>query len=186
LPRVFVAIDVPDDIKRLIYRDIERMKDHGVRASFPKREALHLTIKFLGDVAIDRIGRIVDSLKDVAVRVKGFELTVKNRGVFPNSTRPRVVWVGVDGSPSLEKLKNLVDDTLEKLGFSREDREFKPHVTIARIKWLDEAGRSFIKGLISEEVLYGTFRVEKIVLYESILKPDGAVYRVIEEFHLGV
>lgn len=184
MPRVFVAIDIPGNLKELINRDIERMKDYGIRASFPRMEALHVTIKFLGEVSLDMVSKVVDSLKEVVKKVNSFDLTVKNRGVFPNSAKPRVVWVGIESSPHLERLKELVDDNLERLGFTREDREFRPHVTIARLKWLDGAGKDFIRKLTKEEMLYGAFKVDKVILYESILKPEGAVYRVIEEFYL--
>jgi 2'-5' RNA ligase len=187
LPRVFLAIDIPEDIKNLIAKDLEFLKSisSNLKASYPRVECLHITLKFIGEIEGKRVGEVIKVLRTTLRGFGSLKLGVKNRGVFPSLERPRVLWIGVDITDRLVFLRRLVEDKLHELGFPYDDKEFKPHITIARIKWIDRDGKNFIRGFVDENKEYGIFEAKKVVFYESILKPDGAIYKSIEEFTLG-
>jgi 2'-5' RNA ligase len=105
-----------------------------------------------------------------------FSIRVCGVGVFPNHKRPRVVWAGVDACKGLISIQEAIEERMELLGFSREEREFRPHLTIGRFR----SGRSsvgFMRAIDSyRDVELGHFDVDSISLMRSDLRPDGAVY----------
>jgi 2'-5' RNA ligase len=161
-----------------------REEAHGVRASWEREEKLHLTLKFFGDTEESRVERLTDALKRAASLINPFELSLQGTGAFPPSGLPRVLWLGVtDASGQLDRLHKRVEDECAPLGFARERKPFRPHLTIARLRSPEGAKRlaSLHKALKFEA---GSFGVAEIVLIKSELLPQGSRHTAISHHRL--
>ena len=144
-------------------------------------ENLHFTLKFLGEVPREKLAVLKSSLNS-AVRQDSFLLRLGSIGYFPSVTRPRIIWVGlVAGEAHLMTLAQTVENSCAQAGFSKEDKPFQPHLTIARAR--DDFSLPKITQDIPTSFKTET-QVSKISLIESQLLPKGPVYKVIEDFHL--
>jgi 2'-5' RNA ligase len=182
--RAFVAIKIDPEVAQRI-SEIQAKFDKnlgGIRWVRP--ENLHLTLKFLGQVDDDKLPPMMDSLGRVFHSMPRFSVSCSGLGVFPDIRRARVLWVGLEGKP-LSSLAARVDDALVPLGFAREKREFKPHLTIGR--WRESAGRPDLLRRELEtgkEHDFGPSRMNEVILFQSMLKPTGAVYTPLKVFPL--
>ncbi len=142
-----------------------------------KPEGIHLTLKFLGNVTPETIDLIKPVLAEIGSRTAVFRLQAAGCGAFPNVKQPRVIWAGMRGeSEPLIRLQKEVDLALAGLGFQPEDRPFKPHLTLGRVR-----GRQHLLALqqlllAHQEFTAEPFDVTELVLYKSELRPDGARY----------
>ncbi len=179
MPRLFVAIDLPEDSKSAILR---LRQDDLPPGRWPRRDALHLTLHFIGNVpeAVARAyGR---TLREVDA--PAFDLRIAGVGQFPIEARPRVIWAGVENTPPLRDVYEAVGVALEREGFQRERRRFHPHITLMRFK------KPLRRGLASTwirahmDFFTEPFPVTEFALYESDLKPSGAVYSKREVYNL--
>jgi len=186
--RSFIAIDLPENIKSEI-----RQLQEDFRKSFPRFKwvlitSIHLTLKFLGNVADNQLDPIRKELQKIAEEQPAFRLSLKETGLFPDMRRPRVVWVGLgDDIEALSHLQKRIDSALTPLGFVPEKRAFTPHLTLARIPEglkpveLEEFGKQWIATQINSS-LY--LVVKAVNLMKSTLRPTGAVYDVLASFPL--
>lgn len=180
--RLFIAVEVPPDARRALERvqaELQReVPDHVVRWVRP--EGIHVALKFLGDVPRGSIAEIQLALEE-AVRGHGpFSLTAFGLGAFPNTRRPRVVWIGVEGEiRRLKALRRSVEETVSPLGYPSEDRPFEPHLTLGRVERGASRSELDLIGDLVERSEIGelaSWRVEAVSLMRSELKPGGAVY----------
>jgi len=147
---------------------------------------LHLTVKFLGAVAEDRIEAIAGALTGAVVGAAAFEAQIEGLGAFPSAARPRVVWAGVTaGAGAMGDLAGRVDEALAALGFAREARPFSPHVTLGRVR---QPGRApalteALRGAVGRP--FGRLRVARACLMRSELSPRGARYTELAGARLG-
>ncbi len=147
-------------------------------------ENLHLTLKFLGDVEEVRVSSIRAAVRDALADNTRFLVTARGLGVFPDSRRPRVLWVGL-ASPELARLAGRVERALGPLGFERATAPLQPHVTIGR--WRRPESRSDrLRGELARwrDHEFGEFWVDAATLFRSTLRPEGAVYDPLEVFPL--
>lgn len=150
---------------------------------------IHLTLKFLGDVPAEQLPRIYGAVEHTAACHAPFQLEVANVGCFPNTRRPRVVWVGLKGDlEALLRLQGDLEGALERLGYPRERRPFTPHLTIARVK--QQAVSSEVAALGQSIATYGPVTlgivdVSRIHVIKSTLQPSGAVYTDLSSAQLG-
>ena len=181
--RCFVAIDIPEDVKAEIAGLQHSLKQLGARISWARSEGMHLTLKFLGDVESGLIPDVIDALDAAVSSSKAFTVSAEGVGCFPNSRRPRVMWVGLDGGDSLMAVQEAVEAAMAPLGFDREKRKFNPHLTLGRVKspqGIDDVVRRMEQlGFHRRE-----FPALEIRLMQSDLKPTGAVYSVIHTISL--
>jgi len=182
--RAFLALDPPPDILHRI-ADIQGMLKRHIRGaiSWVRPEGIHLTLKFFGDVSADQVSMITEV---VAVHTTGatpFNLDVTGFGVFPRLQRPRVLWLGIGGEVErLIHLQKAIDGGLERCGFSREERPFRAHLTLARIK-LPQGLTGIEKTLAGQEAVEaGRFTAGRLTLFRSELTPQGAIYTVLNHF----
>jgi 2'-5' RNA ligase len=175
--RLFIAIEIPDEIKESLIEAQRSLKGSGVEASWPRPEGIHLTLKFLGEVAEPRIPEMMKSLQQAATGTGPVRLELSGAGTFPNPKNARVAWVGLNGDiEKLSRLQATVEEAMIGMGFKREERAFTPHLTLGRIKYIRSreswlAALDGIKGIKSR-----TFEAASISLMKSELKPSGAVY----------
>lgn len=135
--RVFVAIELPRDVRARLGEHIKVVRDSipEARASWSREDNLHLTLKFLGDVPVTNVERLSTAASIAATKVEPFEIVVEGCGSFPPRGQPRVLWIGIDDpSGKLSELYRGLDDECASVGFAREPRPFHPHLTIARIR----------------------------------------------------
>lgn len=183
--RAFVAIKIDPEVAQRICAAQSKLDKSMTSIRWVKPENLHLTLKFLGPVSDDKVTRIADSLERALHPLARFSVSCRGLGVFPDIRRAKVIWVGLEGKP-IADLAATVEAALEPLGFPREKREFKPHLTIGR--WRESAGRP---DLLRRELEsgqkqdFGSSQMNEVILFQSVLKPTGAVYTPLKVFPLA-
>jgi len=187
--RSFIAIELPDEVKLGLVKlqaQLKLGKQPAVKWVDPN--SIHLTLKFLGNVPVDKIGDITGVIEKAAQEISPFHLEVKDLGVFPNLRRVQVVWVGISGQVDrLCQLQQRIESNLAPLGFAPESRPFTPHLTLARVRdraSLDERQRfgQLIANTKFETAF--TLEVEAISLMRSQLTREGAIYSRISSVKL--
>ena len=179
--RSFIAIELPDELKLGLTQLQSRLKlGKQPWVKWVDPYSIHLTLKFLGSIAVDRIGEITRAMEEAAQGMPPFHLEVKDLGVFPNLKRVQVAWVGISGEvDKLGQLRQGIESNLARLGFAPESRPFTPHLTLARLRdraSLEERQRfgQLIAGT-KFEVVYA-IEVDAISLMRSQLTREGAIY----------
>lgn len=184
--RSFLAIELPGEIVDKLGEVQDVLKLSGSQVKWVRHEGIHLTLKFFGNVEESAINEISQVVKGVASKINAFNLEVRGIGVFPNVSRPRVVWVGVESADRiLDILHREVEVNLEKVGFEPEGRGFNPHLTLGRVKSLKNKRRLIEQTERFKGCGLGSFRVKDLFLFKSDLRPTGAVYTKLRSFDLG-
>lgn len=186
MKRLFVAVDVPEDLRELAAARAAGLKSEfpGLRVGWERPEKMHLTLKFLGDTAPEMLADVRAAVRRAARDTGRFGLTLGGTGVFPGRKRARVLWLGVgDPDGALNALWQKLEARLAAVGVERERREFRPHLTIARLREPARSGELVGRHLGTDFEPVG-FEVSRIVLCESVLKPTGSVYGAVDEFEL--
>jgi RNA 2',3'-cyclic 3'-phosphodiesterase len=187
--RVFIAIDIPGNVRAAIEETQARLKRApvGAKISWTKIDNLHLTLQFLGYIEETLVDKIKAGLQSVTGEHQPFDLPVYGAGAFPSENRARVIWVGCDDAGGqLKALAGSVQATMQPLGFEPERREFSAHLTLGRIKIPrpDVALTTALDSLKNRN--FGTLRVEAIHLFEGQLRPEGSIYGKLSTHALGV
>jgi len=179
--RSFIAIELPDELKEaLVQLQAQLRLGQPTSVKWVDPYSIHLTLKFLGNIAVGRISEITQAIEEAAQGMSPFHLEVKGLGVFPNLKRVQVAWVGLGGEVSkVSKLQQRIESNLVPLGFTAESRSFTPHLTLARLRdrvLPDERERfgQLIANTRFEAV--HTIRVDSINLMRSQLTREGAIY----------
>jgi 2'-5' RNA ligase len=188
--RSFVAIELPDGLKRALARLQDEVKSGNTApVKWVDPYSIHLTLKFLGNVGTDKIGGITAALEGAARGMSPFHLESGGLGAFPGWKRVQVVWVGMGGEiDCLSRLQRRVESGLAPLGFAPESRAFTPHLTLARVRdQATPAERQSLGQLIEGAGLETVYRidVEAIHLMRSQLTREGAVYSRLSSIRLG-
>ena len=175
--RLFIAIELSSEIRKNLGKLIDLLKTKGEGVKWVNPENIHLTLKFLGETPPSKIQEITDSLKKSAKKFSSFSLSVKGTGCFPSEKKPpRVLWVGVEHNDYLDEFQKEIEMNLKKIGFPEEGRKFIPHLTLGRVKSPIKLGSIKEELKKYEEKFFGKVRVNEVVLFQSILKPEGAEY----------
>jgi len=198
--RAFIAVPLtPETIERLT-PPVEALcavcLAAGLDAAWSRPEGWHLTLKFLGPVAADRIDPLLERLPGCTARHQPFAIQLTGFGAFPSARRPRVLWIGLepdDGAASLGALAREIDEVTASLGHPAEERPFSPHLTVARLNTGRNPPRTFpslTNWLEGHEIGRGTerlvsMRVEQFALMRSDAQPGGSVYTPIATYPLG-
>ena len=179
--RLFVALEIPAAVRDNLATLIEELRNSEPKARWVRPENLHVTLKFLGETPSEKLEAIQNALSAVRSE-QAVRLDFRGLGFFPNEKRPRVLWAGMDALPNVQSLAASIEQALEKLGFPREDREFTPHLTIARFSspGVTEKLRAAIQQNMGRES--GSVRTNEFHLIESKLKPSGAEYTRLGTF----
>ena len=175
--RSFIAVALPSSIVDYINDIKETLYSYRFNVRWVKPEAIHLTLKFLGDIDATDIGAVGAAMDRAVKETAPITLSVKGSGVFPGIRRPRVVWLGMGGQvPVLIALQKALDENLAAAGFEKEKRSFKAHLTLGRVKGVIDA--AMLGKALSEMMNFEStpFIVDLIFLIKSELKPSGPVY----------
>jgi RNA 2',3'-cyclic 3'-phosphodiesterase len=184
--RAFLAIEPPSEIRQQIANIQTRLKGScPFDVRWVKPDGIHLTLKFFGDISEADIAAISEVAERNVRTAAPLHFEVKKLGVFPSLTRPRVVWIGLTGDTSfLLDLQKKLDQGFFDCGFQKEERPFRPHLTLGRIKTSKVPGDSE-KFIQRDDCDAGNFTASGLHLIKSDLTPQGAVYTKLAWFPLG-
>lgn len=181
--RVFFAVELPDTVKSFLKRVVQELKQCGGDVKWTNPAGMHLTLKFIGEITADRLTQIEQVARPVCRGQTASVHRVSQIGVFPDFRRPRVIWAGCsDESSNLSNLANRLEDALEPLGFAKEKRAFKPHLTLGRLRSNKGLG-NLVEGIRDRMDVAGpSFTSDHAILFRSVLKPSGAEYSELFRF----
>lgn len=184
--RLFIAIEVPDDIKNEVVALEEERLANFYRAKWIEKENIHLTLKFLGEVEERRLEDVKKIVSEISKNNAKFDLNLKNLGGFPNLKRPRVLWIGVEeGKENIVYLMEQLETAFARFGIEPEKRKKTPHITMGRVKELIQRyGGKEQKEINKLTYESRVFKANSILLFKSVLTPKGAVHTVVEQYAL--
>ena len=179
--RLFVALEIPSEVRQNLAALLAELRAITKVPRWARAENLHVTLKFLGEVAEDKVNSVRSALRQIRSE-QVVTLKFCGLGFFPNENHPRVFWAGMEASANLKPLAANIEIAMEKQGIPREKREFSPHLTLARLESprLPEALRIAIAANAQRE--FGSLRTNESHLIQSKLKPSGAEYTTLERF----
>lgn len=179
--RTFIAVEINDSVRRAAAGMVERLREESANASWVAPHNMHLTVKFLGDVTAERIPQICQAVTEAVAGVAPFDLRFRGVGAFPNASRPRTVWLGTEaGQEELASLVDRVEKALKKLGFPREGRAFRGHLTLGRIRKPTPA-LAALTAMLNEHADFeaGVTSIDGVVVFSSQLSPAGSIYEAL-------
>ncbi len=183
--RIFIAIDIDDSIKNRISNLIVDQARSWKGVRWVREDGIHITLKFLGEADEEKVKQVALALEKVSSLYRPMNINISSLGCFPNKQKPRVIWLGArEETGDLKRLVNDVEKKMEDLGFKKEARDFKAHVTLGRVKSHRDAGKGILFKKEHETLSFGSFHADHIVLMKSTLLPDGARYEKIGKFPL--
>jgi len=175
--RVFLAIFPPSQVQAAAAAAIARLRAPGDRVSWVKRESLHYTLRFLGEVEESDALCAGEAAAEAAAAHRAFDAALGGLGAFPEAGRARVLWVGLsEGEEPMLALARDVERSLERRGFEPEARPFAAHLTIGRVR---DPGRDWTEALVEVAPPAARWRVDRVLLIRSTLSPEGSRYAEI-------
>jgi len=168
--RLFIAIELPDEIKRSLSSMCQEIPD----ARWVGGPEIHLTLRFIGDVLPQTFAQIKKELATVSFAP--FPLTLKGVGHFPPHGHPRVLWIGLEPCSALVTLQQQIEAALAKVGIAAEERPFSPHITLARLKEHAAAAVAQFEAR-HHDLSFPPFTASEFILFSSVLTPRGAIHR---------
>lgn len=183
--RLFISIPIDPILTKKINKDLAVLVLPQEKLKFTKAENFHLTLKFLGDMPIDRLDLLIETLENACQNLGTFELEIDQTKIFPENMpnqTPRVLSLGFKKNEQLQKLYNSLEEHLWQAGLAhKEMKNFSPHLTLARV----HAGvaRKDLQAFLDWKIT-GLFDVDHIELQESILQKGGPQYTVLNTFDL--
>lgn len=191
--RLFVALDISQDIRERIAQFQRGLAALAPDVRWVGTETFHVTLKFIGEVPHEHLERYKKALAEV--RSQRFPVTFRECGFFPTARSARVFWVGIEAPEDLQQLATSVDKATHRMGIAREERELKPHLTLARAgSGRPQHGRGDAPNQRFARVAqhlqqiappdFGTMTATEFFLYESKLSPRGAQYTKLARFAL--
>jgi 2'-5' RNA ligase len=181
LVRVFVALAIPEDVRVALGRVQDRLRPAGADVAWVRPPAIHATLRFIGDTNEERVPAITGALAVAAEGIAPFAVEAKGTGFFPHEKRPRVVWIGLTGDlPALLRLQARVEKAVVAVGYPEETRPFAPHLTLGRVKSVRRVD-ALVRAAEGVTESRGAFAVDRVILYRSELRPQGAIYSRLAE-----
>jgi 2'-5' RNA ligase len=187
LIRSFVAIPIPAAIQKSAANLVRRLSGDRDGIKWVPGDNLHLTLKFLGDVDNREIPKVCDCVRQCCDGVEPFHLHLRGAGAFPDPTRPRVVYAGVeDGGDSLTTIVAAMESALADLGFKPEPRDYIPHLTLGRTRGGSRRGSPELCDRITANYDFdlGETEVQRVVIMASFLDKAGPTYQVMDTINL--
>ncbi len=186
--RCFVAVDLSDEVRTALDAVQRRLRSSAPRADvrWVASAGMHLTLKFLGQVPEAGLAGIHSALADAVTLATAIPLACRGLGAFPGLARPRVLWAGLTGGVSeLGRLAIACERVFEPLGFAPEERPFRGHVTLARVRSPRGFGPIARAVEAATDLDFGAWTATEVVLYRSHLRPTGSVYEALERVPLA-
>jgi len=184
--RTFFAVELSQEIRAGVRRIQQGLQGNAAGVRWVRPEGIHLTLRFLGEVAADRIEGIVRQAEHSVQTLNPFMIGIRGCGGFPTAKNPRIIWIGVeDPSGALKALQGRIEAGMVNLGFLSEERGYTPHLTLGRLH--PGKGQRMIAQALEtiKESDLGQMEVREICLFRSHLKPTGAEYTKLKVISLS-
>ena len=185
--RTFVAVETSPAVRGRAAELIDELRGAGAEVKWVEPQNLHVTLKFLGDVESGAIHQVCQAVEQAVADAAPFEFEVRGAGAFPDTRRPRTVWLGIgQGGHQIIALNERIEPPLKKLGFPKEARRFQPHLTIGRIR-RGGPGVAELGKLIAEheDLEIGRTHVGEAIVFSSQLGRSGPTYEALAHAPLG-
>jgi len=184
--RAFLAIEIPDGLRPGLVQVMGELKRSNADVRWAPVGNIHLTLKFFGNVPDNDIGALALAARQVAAEEEPFQLKATMAGAFPSPKSPRVVWLGLGGDVlPLTRLYHKLEKVFAALGYLPEGRAFNPHLTLGRVK--SPANREKLAGMLEKlpPLDWPPFTVKELILFQSVLSPQGSKYTPLKVIPLG-
>jgi len=183
--RIFIAVDIPGEVRTRLAEYMTRVKSYAPESRWARVEGLHVTLKFVGEVNDAKVEEIKHAL--ATVKAAPFKVSFESIGFFPNAKSPRIFWAGVQGGDALPAVARDVDQKLSSLGIAREEKDYHPHLTLARAGTRDPHSLKALAPLLTAEAAphFGTMTAREFWLYRSQPGPGGSKYTKLDRYGLG-
>ncbi len=180
-----MALTPPPSVQRAVWDSFAPLRARPLPVKWVPPDGIHLTLKFLGEVADVRLAELGSALVEAVVGARAISFVVRGAGAFPNARRPRVFWAGVEPDPSIELLQNQVERVFAPLGFPTEARPFRPHLTMGRVG-KNARVREFaeVEQPLADLAVEAAGLLDGVDLVRSVLRPDGVVYERVHRERL--
>jgi 2'-5' RNA ligase len=178
--RCFAALPVPADASGELEHALAPFRERGWPLRWVRKEGVHVTLKFFGEIGHDRLDAIAEALSFAVEGIAPFGVTLAGLGAFPDAERARVLWAGVEAPQALELLQDRIERRAESLGFPIEGAIYRPHITVARVREGERLPDADVERFCGT-VISTSFLVDKVVLYQSVPGPGGSVYTTVHE-----
>jgi 2'-5' RNA ligase len=185
MKRVFIAvrIDPGEELLKMLSAFKTVLKDESIK--WTETSNLHITLVFIGDTEEKRVKEISTILSEICLGFGSFGLILRGAGVFRSLRDPRIIWSGISNSKEMDELNRSIVVRLRATGLQLEERPYNPHLTLGRIKRVNNISQltDLLENYREKELQ--KIRVSEIILYESILRPDGPLYKPLGRYSLG-
>jgi RNA 2',3'-cyclic 3'-phosphodiesterase len=180
--RLFLALFPSPDAQAAAARACEALRSPGDGVSWVKRENLHYTLRFLGELGADGARRALEAAREAASDHRPFGAALGVFGFFPSARRARLLWIGlVEGDEQMRLLASSLEAALQRRGFDRADKPFEPHLTVGRLR----VPADWLAKMVAVKAVEARFTVDRVLLMKSTLSPRGSIYEVVGEARLG-
>jgi 2'-5' RNA ligase len=183
--RLFLAVPASPEVRQYSAAVLQQLRGHG-DVRWVKPDRVHLTLKFLGATPVAGIPGICEVVRKIANEFSSFVVELAGVGAFPNARRPHTVWLGVEPAGRISRLAAQIDQAVEGLGFEREQRAFRAHLTLGRVK--SSRGLAALTNAMNRINLSDEpptrWPINEIELIRSNLQPTGPDYTTLERFAL--
>jgi len=186
LIRAFLSFEISLPLQKNIAEHITIIKKAlGNSVRWVATENIHMTLKFLGNTSPASLQNLTHALNAVIAQQQSFDISIGGFGVFPNLKRPRILWIGIQAPPDLERLYRVIETTCTRLGYPPEIKPLNPHLTIGRLR--DDADLSALRPALKEVEIepLGSMTVSSITLFRSDLRPQGPIYTPLTHLPLA-
>lgn len=184
--RIFFALDIPAEIRAKMTEFMERARLYAPGARWARVEGLHVTLKFVGHVSEAKVEEMKTAL--TSLEAAPFEVGFEDAGFFPNERSPRVFWIGVHAGEALAQLAANIDQALAGVGIAREEKPYRPHLTLARASSAPHGNQELkqLSLLLEKEpaARFGTMTAREFWMYQSQPQKGGSKYTKLERFRL--
>jgi len=177
--RLFAAVNLPDRDKAQLAQILDELRNESADVRWVSADSLHLTLKFLGEVADGDVDSVRTALARAAGTIPVFQMTVRGFGTFPAKTRARVFWIGVEGPAELYQLRESVEREIAPLGFPTEKRSFQAHITLGRVRANGRVDSTTVDRMARHVGYNAVTTVRSADLMRSYLSPHGARYELL-------
>ncbi|MFH2010209.1 MAG: RNA 2',3'-cyclic phosphodiesterase [bacterium] len=176
--RIFTAVNISvASVRKLaeLQQELRRSQSSELKMRWVPPANIHMTLKFYGELTPEQVGGVADAARKAAVGVPPFDVSARGLGVFPDAERPRVLWVGLEeGREPLTALRQRIEDESDAIGFARDSRSFRGHLTLGRVRRGAEGIQEWLTSHAEVDCLTST--INEIIVYESRLHRTGAEY----------
>ncbi len=185
--RTFIAVELSPHVIQRAQEVIARLRTSGAKVSWVHGGNMHMTLSFLGDVDERMINDVCVAVGEAVKNIEPFDFEATGVGAFPKIESPRTIWLSVErGQEELCQLQQAIEQSLTTLGFPSENRRFRPHLTLGRVRQSGPTPELLAEKIRADANLNaGETIVDEVVVFSSRLTKDGPVYEALARAELG-